>query len=263
MGERRRRSLLCWLSYRFGWVNSDGEPHYSAHVQNLTEDRWGRTRALWRHGRGWWRTPLGRFHAEWSIPSRFCHAEFTIGGGDDETLKVSVATPIAALWFDWSVSWWRPGWPRQYRIGLHDWAVHVDWGTDEFGDFRSGPGFRAAGWRRWHLDLARAVFGKVVCTNTTLKTVPTEIPTPEGVHPAQVRFFESVWRRSGWPWFPLTRRLVRAEIEMRVPVPVPGKGENSWDCGPDAIHSLTCVASTVPEAVGAMVESYMRQRERG
>ena len=35
------------------------------------------------------------------------------------------------------------------------------------------------------------------------------------------------------------------------PIPVPGKGENSWDCDDDAIHSSHGPHSTVHQAVAA------------
>lgn len=51
-------------------------------------------------------------------------------------------------------------------------------------------------------------------------------------------------------------------MKMEEPVPVPGKGENDWDCGDDAIHGSTFAATTIPEAIGKMVGSAMRTRER-
>ena len=45
-------------------------------------------------------------------------------------------------------------------------------------------------------------------------------------------------------------------------IPVPGKGENSWDCGEDATFSLSCPSTTISEAIGEMVKSCMRTRER-
>lgn len=46
------------------------------------------------------------------------------------------------------------------------------------------------------------------------------------------------------------------------PIPVPGKGENSWDCDDDAIHSSHGPHSTVHQAVAALVASVYRDRTR-
>ena len=46
------------------------------------------------------------------------------------------------------------------------------------------------------------------------------------------------------------------------PIPVPGKGENSWDCDDDAIHSSHGPHSTVHQAVAALVASGYRERTR-
>lgn len=37
---------------------------------------------------------------------------------------------------------------------------------------------------------------------------------------------------------------------------------NSWDCGEDAVYSLTTVAATVPEAIAKLVRSCLESRER-
>ena len=71
----------------------------------------------------------------------------------------------------------------------------------------------------------------------------------------------SIWT-FGRCWWNLTERVVRAEITPDTPIPHPGKGENSWDCGEDAIHSLTCQASTTHDAVGEIVKAVLRSRYR-
>ncbi len=59
-----------------------------------------------------------------------------------------------------------------------------------------------------------------------------------------------------------TKRIRRAHVEMQDPVPFPGKGENSWDCGEDATHSMTCLADEVEDAVAEMTRSVLRSRRR-
>lgn len=52
------------------------------------------------------------------------------------------------------------------------------------------------------------------------------------------------------------------EIEPDKPVPVPGKGESDYDCGDDAIYSISTGGQSVESAVAKMVESALRDRRR-
>jgi hypothetical protein len=56
--------------------------------------------------------------------------------------------------------------------------------------------------------------------------------------------------------------MVRAEITPDKPIPVPGKGENSWDCDDDASYGMTCAAQTPAEAVAHYSASIQRDRQR-
>jgi len=104
------------------------------------------------------------------------------------------------------------------------------------------------------------IFGRTTYSEIPISDHKVEIPMPEAVYPATVRLVEAQWRRPRWPfvWY----RVRRAEVTPDKGIPFPGKGENSWDCGEDATYSLTCVASTVEESIGKMVESVMRSRLR-
>jgi hypothetical protein len=57
-------------------------------------------------------------------------------------------------------------------------------------------------------------------------------------------------------------RRIRAKITPDTPIPFPGKGENSWDCGEDATHSMTCNATNEQEAVAKLVASVLNDRYR-
>jgi hypothetical protein len=53
------------------------------------------------------------------------------------------------------------------------------------------------------------------------------------------------------------------DLDMkRDPVPFPGKGENSWDCGEDASYGFGCAAETLEEGIGKFVASKLRDRGR-
>ncbi len=63
---------------------------------------------------------------------------------------------------------------------------------------------------------------------------------------------------------PRGRWLYRADIEIPGGIPIPGKGENSWDCEDDAIYAQTQpVSPTSPclrEIVDDLALSVLRRR---
>lgn len=126
------------------------------------------------------------------------------------------------------------------------------------------PWSRAALWPGWHGRLRPRLrdraLGKLEHSEDELRVVETVIPMPEGNYPATVRLTRAMWRRRRWP---LSRRVVlRGHVEMKVPIPVPGKGENSWDIDDDAHYGVTCPARSVSEAVSAVAQGALRDRER-
>ena len=45
-------------------------------------------------------------------------------------------------------------------------------------------------------------------------------------------------------------------------LPIPGKGENSWDCGDDAYYSIGTPAATAMEAVEYAADRVLETRRR-
>lgn len=141
---------------------------------------------------------------------------------------------------------------RSIGIRIFDGAIWFDLWNDPME-------WRSADPKWWHFNIRPAdlLLGRHRYSERDLSTERTEIPMPEGCYPATIRFFESRWKRSRWPF---AKKLVRADITPDTPIPFPGKGENSWDCGEDATHALTTVADTALKATMAMTESVMRSR---
>lgn len=51
-----------------------------------------------------------------------------------------------------------------------------------------------------------------------------------------------------------------AQVEAPAGVPIPGKGENSWDCGDDNIWGASFAARTVKEAVKKFMDDVRETR---
>jgi hypothetical protein len=117
---------------------------------------------------------------------------------------------------------------------------------------------RADGWRNetWNVD--DFIRGRRQYTSELVERRDVKIPMPEGSYPAVVELRRDTWSRARWP----SETIVRAHIEIPNGVPMPGKGENSWDCDDDATFAMTTPARTVEDGVAAVVGGVLRDRWR-
>lgn len=117
-------------------------------------------------------------------------------------------------------------------------------------------------WRHGHFAPLDWMFGQNMRQHKEhYSTHAVEIPMPEGAYPATVTITRTGWGRKRLPF---RTWMWHADVEPKTPVPFPGKGENSWDCGEDATHSLHCSIDRPDPAlaVGEFVASVMRDRMR-
>ncbi len=100
--------------------------------------------------------------------------------------------------------------------------------------------------------------GRAVHSEELIEAREVTIPMPEGSYPATARLVLASWKKPFW----FTKSVRRVSIEVSVGIPFPGKGENSWDCGPDATSSMTCSAHSIAEGVGKLVGHVLDNRVR-
>jgi hypothetical protein len=137
------------------------------------------------------------------------------------------------------------------EICIHDGAIWWEfWHTLNSWDC-STPVWRKGCW--YPLD---TFLGKQKYSKREFDSKDIEIPMPEKPYSAKAIFEECTWKRPLW----FAKRIIRVDIDIPDGIPVPGKGENDWDCGEDAIYRSSLPANTVAEAIGKVVESAMRQR---
>lgn len=113
-------------------------------------------------------------------------------------------------------------------------------------------------WWKFHIDVVKLLFGKETFKSEYLEKKELPIPMPEGPYMAEITLKKDTWKRPRW----FAKSLKRADIKMKQPIPFPGKGENSWDCGEDACHGMSCQADSFADAIGKMVTSVLRDRMR-
>lgn len=132
-------------------------------------------------------------------------------------------------------------------------------GNDCF--YCDGYGTHPKRWTGWHkhIFLREFFLGKHSVEWRELKTDTRLLSMPEKSYEVKITLKERV---DSWARWPFKRRMVTSEAEVEGGVPVPGKGENSYDCGQDAIYSQYCAAKTFDEALSSLYASAMRSRER-
>ena len=146
---------------------------------------------------------------------------------------------------------------RELEVGAHDGLISWRLWAATMG-YHTGPKWRDStfNWKRW-VGWEPSHVGW-----ETLDTVRTVIPMPEGNYDATVNLIRGTWRRRRLFRFTPKVHRFRAEIIPDTPIPVPGKGENSWDCDDDYISESSGPWRTAEEAVAGIIRSVYRDRTR-
>lgn len=213
------------------------------HHQNLTDGEL----PLWRHGRAWW----GPWGWEWCV---LYHPGLAIGiekgGYNDDRIMVHVSLLLFTLYVGREFR--RSFRQRELSASWHDGGIWLNlWTGDDDWDSRRP-------WHRntVHLPVFRWFTGRSKCVVTEGEPVDCVVPLPEGSYPAKATPTTRVWTwRFGF-------KKVRKSVSLDIPggIPFEGKGENSWDCGPDGLYG--CGGDTLEKAIGHAVESVLERRRR-
>ena len=136
--------------------------------------------------------------------------------------------------FDWGI-WWEV------------WAPIMSWS-------RETPRWRHGSWHPLDTLLGRVKHREI----RTIEDKTLDVPMPEGNYPAHIMIKDEGWKRPRW----FETVIRRAHIDMLVPIPFSGKGENSWDCGVDGTYGLCTTAKDIPEAVGKLIADALKTRTK-
>lgn len=227
--------------------------------QNLTDGK----RAGIVHGRAWlWFSgERGRCaRLEWSHsrhPSSLA-LEVTTGGGDsDGDLHLHVGLVFASYWFTLVGFLRARRHERTTGASLRGDRLAVQWRCDDSSwNSKTGP---AAG-KEWKVYLLDRLLGRVQYREGESLVYRLYVPMPEGGYHGQVTMRADSWKRP--LWFRRTVRRAHVEMDEGQQIPIPGKGENSWDQGEDGIFGSTFPCESFADVERHMIESAMRTRRR-
>jgi hypothetical protein len=230
---------------------------YWFHKQNLNEKSGERMGSIWAYGRCWWRWGNNKcIGLEWSNLTLRTHFRIKFGSEySEKDFLLAIAIPLISFYLTFENvfprKWRLKECEKEISVSIHDGALWWSFWNDTMSWSSRTPKWR---WGNWNpMD---TFLGKIKYSEREFNNKDIEIPMPEKSYLANVVFKECTWKRPLW----FAERIIRANVDIPEGIPVPGKGENSWDCGQDAIYSSCFPAKTLQEVIGKMVESAMRDR---
>lgn len=262
------RRLIDWMKGRITWATW-GDPFDGTGIafHNQRDKRPGGqkpppTEARVTLGvRGW------RARLSWNLWVRFCHAYVRLH--DDETvISASVAFPPVALWFGIEPGYGgsakrvraaMPAEGRKVGVDVHDWIIWVSPWAREDGWSRTDPW-----WWKFTIAPLDLLFGREAPVAYEQQAREVLVPMPERSYAGRGRIIDRALVRPRFPWWPLRREWRCVDIEVPGGIPVPGRGENSYDCDDDAFYGQSGPGRTIEDGIGKLVASVLRtRRERG
>ncbi len=208
----------------------------------------------------------------WDLKRTFCHLTFDVDGDEGE-LGWAIAIPFLALWLHLGgtimrapIRWFGCdydsnsgagqdiyGMNREIGMSVHAWNVSAHLWRKTMCWTSSDPW-----WMHWNFDIPDFFLGRTEHESKVLEKRAVHIPMPEKTYDATVEFTRDSWKRPRWPW-PMV--ITRVRFDVPDGIPVPGKGENSWDCRPDLTGSLSAPARSIEEGIGLVVSTALETRK--
>lgn len=211
-----------------------------------------------------WRIWWGHFHVEFTL---FRDAEHTmlmfrqnLDGEPQRMISIGIKW-LFCLWFGWSgiklgiKDVGIEGMSRAIGIRIFDGKLWFDfWGDPD------GWGPR----REWCIHpiqgLLDLLFGKTRFSKISEPVRERWLHLPEGYVSADVTRYQITWKRPRLPF--AHKKFWRVDIEPVFPIPIPGKGESSWDLDDDAIYEQSIPIYDISAAMDKFVEDVIKRRLR-
>ena len=114
-----------------------------------------------------------------------------------------------------------------------------------------------------NFDFADFFLGRIKHTSKITESYYTSFLVPgcgeykPKTHNAKYTKTVNEWKRPRW----FRTILNRVELKMIEPIPHPGKGTCSYNCGEDALHSINLVGETLMDAIQAAIDDVTYKRK--
>lgn len=149
------------------------------------------------------------------------------------------------------------GYEREVGLRVHDgklwWSL---WRDPMYWSSRNPK------WMEGSLDVVKILLGETNYKRTTIEERDVSIPMPEKAYPAKAKLEVATWIRPRWPWGPFSKHGTYVSVDIPGGIGIPGKGENDWDIGDDALFGLSAKARTIEDGIGQVVASALATRRR-
>jgi len=197
---------------------------------------------------------------EWCLKSKSCGMgiEFSLYGDRDINFYFALL-PFA---FYFNIDGFIPKWSeyvedKEIGWSIHDWTLWVDLWANKNSWSSTDPK-----WWSFNINInpKTLILGEVVYSSELLNEKEVNVPMPEKSYKMNVKLTEDSWTHKRIPLF--TKKILRAECDLKEGIPFPGKGTASYNCGEDALYGYSCKASTFEEAIGEVVTTVLTNRRR-
>lgn len=207
----------------------------------------------WRVGRAWLRVLRKDIEIEWSHFKRTSGALQLSVNGIEHRVLLNVAVPrLFSYWFvvrGANIY----GDERELSLRFFDggawwilWLNPNEWTCTD-------------GWRRGCFHPVDFLLGRQRHSSQIVRTGNTDVDILESIYLATYTETMDTWKRPRWPRKLTARRF---HIDMVEPIPMPGKGENSWDQDDDALYSIVVSCEQLSTAVEYIRDSVYKRRLR-
>lgn len=188
-----------------------------------------------------------------------------VTGGEGNDIGFNLCLPLVG-WFSVRCSFLPYKWSlrvfgyadRETGVTIDSSRVSVDLGY-------SWTSYRNKGFSKnfWFSRVPDWLFGKSTLDRRPVEARKLSIPMPERVY--QGVFTKERWVRSRkrFKWLIPDKESTFIDIDLGSdPIPVPGKGSTSYNCGEDAIFGTGHSGESYAEAVGHVVKRVLTTRDR-
>jgi hypothetical protein len=177
-------------------------------------------------------------------------------GGEEQDFQLMLGLGLVTIWIT-TESWlpWEHRIKSKHTTGIMYSSGGVTahlWAEEKYANYIS---------REYYIRPLDKVKDKILGKrkySTEVISEHNEVITLDKDYPVFISMEIATWKRPRW--FPLN--LHRPQIKMQVPVP--GKGDNSWDLGEDCIYDVTMAGRKTPYTVEEVLllekESIMKTR---